>query len=359
MGVLTAMDRAWLYSVLGLAGFLVVSWALITYALPIVMPFVLAWVLAEMMDPAVTWLVRRARMPRSLAVAVVLLFFVGIMVALFTVGVAYVVGEIRALIRNLPYLYAAGLDISSQVLLYLEDLVGSLPESVQVTIGENLGKLQANLGTYLETLARRLGFITSVPGFLINLIITFVAAFFITRDRQEIGAFLLSLFPAKWRDQLRQVRVEVLTNAMGWAKAQVLLILMTMLVSMLGLAIIGADYVVLAGLAIGLLDILPIVGPGALYAPWILYSAFTGRLAFGVKLLIVYAVVSALRQVLESKVVGDRVGLHPLAVLLSIYLGIKFFGALGVVFGPLITILLKAMVTSGLLPIFTGDGRQR
>ena len=74
---------------------------------------------------------------------------------------------------------------------------------------------------------------------------------------------------------------------------------------------------------------------------------------FAVKLLIVYATVSALRQMTESKVVGDQVGLHPLAVLLSIYLGIKFFGALGVVFGPLITILLKAMITSGLLPIFT------
>nr|PZN73169.1 MAG: sporulation integral membrane protein YtvI [Bacillota bacterium] len=353
------VDRAWLYSVLGLAAFLFVSWALLTYALPVVMPFVVAWVLVELMEPSVTWLVRRTRMPRSLAVTLMLIIIVGIMVALFTVGVAYLVGEIRALIRNLPYLYAAGLDLSGQVLLYLEEMVGSLPESIQATISENLSKLQANLGGHLETLARRLGFVTSVPGFLINVIVTFVATFFMARDREMIGAFLLSLFPAKWRDQLRQVRMEVLTNAISWAKAQALLILTTAVVSMIGLAIIGADYVALAGLAIGLLDVLPIVGPGALYTPWILYSAFTGRLGFAVKLLIVYAAVSALRQVLEPRVVGDRVGLHPLAVLLSIYLGIKFFGALGVLFGPLIAILLKAMIASGLLPIFTDESRRR
>ncbi len=353
------MDRAWLFSVLGLAAFLIVAWALLTYGLPVVLPFVLAWLIAELMDPPVTWLVRRARMPRALAVAIVLLIVVGVMGALFTVGIAYLVGEIRSLIGNLPYLYAAGLDLSSQLLVYLEEAVGNLPESIQVQISENLSKLQSNLGGYLEALARRLGFVTSVPGFLINVIITFVATFFMARDRREIGLFLLSLFPAKWRDQLRQVKMEVWNNAIGWAKAQAMLITMTAVVSTIGFAIIGANYVVLAGLAIGLLDVLPIVGPGALYVPWILYSAFTGSWGFAVKLLIVYASVSALRQMLESKVVGDQVGLHPLAVLLAIYLGIKFFGALGVLFGPLITILLKAMITSGLLPIFTDEGRKR
>jgi len=353
------MDRPWLFSVLGLAAFLIASWALITYGLPVVLPFVLAWLIAELMDPPVTWLVRRTRMPRSLAVAVMLILVVGVIVTLLTVGIAYLVGEIRLLIGNLPYLYAAGLDLSDQVLVYLEEMVGSLPESIQVQISENLSKLQANLGGYLEALARRLGFVTSVPSFLINVIITFVASFFMARDRQEIGDFLLSLFPEKWRDQLRQVRMEVLQNALGWAKAQAMLILMTAVVSTIGFAIIGAEYVMLAGLAVGLLDVMPIVGPGALYVPWILYSAFTGNWWFAVKLLIVYASVSTLRQMTESKVVGDQVGLHPLAVLLSIYLGIKFFGPLGVLFGPLITILLKAMITSGLLPIFTDESRRR
>ncbi|MEW8977265.1 MAG: sporulation integral membrane protein YtvI [Symbiobacterium sp.] len=352
------MDRAWLFSVLGLVGFLLLSWALLTYGLPLVMPFVVALLIAELMEPTVRWLVRRARMPRTLAVAVSLVVVIGVLVALFTVGIAYLVGEIRTLISNLPYLYAAGLDFSVQLLAQLEELVGNLPETMQVQINENLGKLQSTLVGYLESLAKNLGFVTSVPGFLINVVITFVATFFIARDREAIGKFLLSLFPVKWRDQLRQVKTKVWTDAIGWAKAQVLLILMTMLVSMLGLAIIGANYVALAGLAIGILDVLPIVGPGAIYVPWAIYAALTGRFWFGVKLLILYAAVSAARQAAESKVVGDRVGLHPLAVLLSIYLGIKFFGALGVLFGPLITILLKAMITSGLLPIFTDDSRK-
>lgn len=353
------MDRTWLFSVLGLAGFLLVSWALLTYGLPIVFPFVLALLVAELMEPLVSWLVRRARMPRSLAVVVMLVIVLGALGGLFTVGIAYLVGEIRTLISNLPYLYSTGLDLSGQLLTQLEELVGNLPETVQQQINANLDKLQSNLGGYLETLAGKLGFVTSVPGFLINVVITFVATFFMARDRAQIGAFLLSLFPVRWRDQIRQVKTEVWNNAIGWAKAQALLILLTTVISMIGLSIIGANYVALAGLLIGLMDVLPIVGPGAVFVPWALYSAVTGSFWFGVKLLILYATVSAARQVLESKLVGDRVGLHPLAVLLSIYLGIKFFGALGVLFGPLITILLKAMITSGLLPIFPDESRKR
>jgi len=274
------------------------------------------------------------------------------------VGIAYLVGEIRTLISNLPYIYATGLDVSGQLIMRLEELVGSLPETVQLQLNANLAKVQSYLGTFLEGLAGKLGFVTSVPGFLINVVITFVATFFMARDRAQIGAFLLSLFPSGWRDQIRQVKTEVWNNAINWAKAQALLITMTFVISTVGLAIIGARYVVLGGLLIGLADVLPVIGPGAVFVPWALYSAFTGNLWFAVKLLIVYAIASASRQVLESKVVGDRVGLHPLAVLLAIYLGIKFFGALGVLFGPLITILLKAMITSGLLPIFPDESRK-
>ncbi len=353
------LDRTWLCSVLGLTGFLLISWALLTYGLPVVFPFVLALLVAELMEPPVRWLVRRARLPRSLAVALVLLIVVGALGGLLTVGIAYLVGEIRTLISNLPYLYTAGLDLSGQLLAKLEELVGNLPETVQQQINVNLAKLQSHLGTYLEGLAGKLGIVTSVPGFLINVVITLVATFFMARDRSQIGAFLLSLFPVGWRDQIRQVKTEVWNNAIGWAKAQALLITITAVVSMIGLAIIGARYVVLGGLLIGLADVLPIIGPGAVFVPWALYSAFTGNLWLAVKLLIVYAIVSASRQMLESKVVGDRVGLHPLAVLLAIYLGIKFFGALGVLFGPLITILLKAMITSGLLPIFPDESRKR
>lgn len=66
-----------------------------------------------------------------------------------------------------------------------------------------------------------------------------------------------------------------------------------------------------------------------------------------------------MRQVLEAKLVGEKIGLHPLAVLVSLYLGFQFFGALGFVVGPILAILLKSMISSGLLPIFQDESTPR
>ncbi|MFZ5814125.1 MAG: sporulation integral membrane protein YtvI [Bacillota bacterium] len=353
------MHRQWLYSILGLAGFLLVSYVIIIYGLPLVMPFVAALLIAEFINPLVNWLSHRARIPRTLSVSIILVILVGLISALLTAGIGYLVDEIEALLANLPILYAGGLDLSARFAEQFKELHDTLPLTIQEQINSNLTRLQDLLSEYLDNLAELLGVVTSLPSFLINVLIAFIATFFIARDRQEINAFLLSLFPVEWRPALRQVKTQVWSSAIGWGKAQLMLILLTMVQSIIGLSLIGASYAVLVGMAVGFVDVLPILGPGAIFLPWAIYSFLFGSKVFGVKLLILYGIVTGVRQVLESKVVGDQVGLHPLAVLLAIYLGITFFGALGVIFGPLMAILLKAMITSGLLPIFPDESRTK
>lgn len=353
------LERSWLYSIAGLAGFLVISWAMITYGLPLVMPFVAALVLAEFMNAPVNWLARRLRIPRTLSVSIILVLMVAVIATLLTAGIGYLVDEIEHLMDNLPYLYAAGLDLSARLAEQFTHLNEALPSTIQEQVSVNLAELQNNATEYLKNLVRVLSVVTSLPGFLINVLVAFIATFFIARDRQEIGSFLLSLFPVAWRQQLRQVKTQVWSSAIGWGKAQLMLILLTMVQSIIGFSIIGANYAVLVGIAVGFVDVLPILGPGAVFLPWAAYAFIFGNKVFGIKLLVLYAVVTGVRQVLESKLVGDQVGLHPLAVLAAIYLGITFFGALGVIWGPLLAILLKAMITSGLLPIFPDESRNR
>lgn len=352
------MERPWFYSVIGLTGFLFISYAVITYGLPLVMPFVAALIIAEFINPVVNWLSKRARIPRSLSVAVVLTIVVGAISTLLTVGISYLIGEIEKFIANLPYLYAIGLDLSARFAEQFAHFHESMPANIQAQVTDSLAQIQQNVASYLRNLSELLGLVTSLPGFFINVLVCFIATFFIARDREQITAFLLSLFPVSWRSALRQVKTQVWSSAIGWGKAQLLLITLTMIQSMIGLAVIGANYAVLVGLAVGFMDVLPILGPGAVYLPWAVYAFVFGNKIFAVKLLVLYALVVVVRQILESKLVGDQVGLHPLAVLLSIYLGITFFGALGVIFGPLLAILLKAMITSGLLPIFPDESRK-
>lgn len=349
------MVRPWLYSLLGLAGFLLGVYVLLSYGLPLVLPFFIALIVAELIDPVVNILSGKRRLPRTLAVALVLVTFVTIVSTAFTVGIARLVQEVRGVIANLPHLYSYALDLGAVFAEQFGRLNEALPASIQDMLAKNLSAVQTSMEDTLPGAAGALGVVSSLPAFITNLLIALIATFFISRDRSLIGEFLLSLFPAVWRPKLRKVKDDVWSSSMGWAKAQFMLIMLTAIQTIIGLSFIGAKYSVTMGVVVGVADMMPILGPAAVYLPWIVYSFVFGDKIFGLKLLVLYALVAAIRQVLEAKLVGDQVGLHPLAILVSLYLGIHFFGALGVVAGPLIAILLKSVVKSGLLPIFQDD----
>ena len=352
---LTKPMRLWLLSVGGLLLFLVATYALITYGLPLVMPFVVALIVAELMDPIVIRISGKRKISRSLAVGLVLLLFVGLFSTVITVAIARLVEEIRLVVVELPNLFPIAMQLGTEFAEQFGRFNESLPGSIQDMLAKNLEAVQASVGDWLKNLTSVLGVVSSVPSLITNLLIAFVATFFISRDRGEIGDFLLSLFPQEWRDQIRRVKNDVWTSTIGWAKAQFMLILLTMIQTIIGLELIGAEYSVTMGVVVGLADVMPVLGPAAVYVPWIGYCFLFGDKVFGLKLLVLYAVVAAVRQVLEVKVVGDQIGLHPLAILLSLYLGFHFLGALGFVLGPLLAILLKSMIKSGLLPIFQHD----
>ncbi|HEY8346302.1 MAG TPA: sporulation integral membrane protein YtvI [Symbiobacteriaceae bacterium] len=353
------MVMPWVLSMLGLAAFLVVTYLLVTYALPVVAPFVIALLIAEVLDPVVSFLNRRLRLPRSLAVIIVLAAFVALFTTAVIAGISRLIHEIRVFVANLPAMYELIMFQVEQITEQLGAYYASLPAAVQEVFAQNLSYISTILQAYLTTLLGSLTVITGLSGLFWTLLVAGLATFFISRDRAMIGQFLLSLFPPAWQPKLRRVKAEVWNSTIGYAKAQMLLILLTMLQSIIGLALIGNRYAVLMGLLIGLADILPVLGPATIYVPWILFSFLFGNKIFGLKLLILYVTVAGVRQVLEPKMVGDRMGLHPLTTLFSLYVGFKFFGPLGVVIGPLTAILMKAMIQSGLLPSFQGEFRTK
>jgi sporulation integral membrane protein YtvI len=344
--------KAWLYSVGAVAGFLVVSYLLIRYAFPVLAPFILAAILAQLIEPVVTMLEFRGRVPRGIAAGIVILLVTGGLVVLIVLGISRLVHEIRSFAAALPYYYALGVDISNQISERLGTFNEALPASLQGVLQELLQNARDLVTRRIPGVMDTLLAFTGLPLLLINLMIALVATFFLSRDRGEIYQFILRLMPTELRPQIRAVKVEVWTSALKFARAQAMLIALTTIQTMIMLSLIGSNYAVSVGLLVGVADILPLLGPATIFVPWIAYHFLFGTTILGLKLLVIYVIIAGVRQVLEPKIVGEQIGLHPLATLFSLFLGFQFFGAVGFIVGPLLAILLKAMVSSGLLPIF-------
>lgn len=342
----------WVYSLLILAGFLVVVWAIYTYALPWVLPFVIALVLGELMHPLVSRLSRLRRVSRSLAVGLVLFVALGIILFLLTALTAELVADLKSLADALPGLYDKAVVLGDRFAKAFGALHTSMPASVQSLMESGMANLQDSLKGAASKLTGVVGIFSSLPTFLLNIVIAFVATFYIARDRTEINGFLLGLFPVEWRPQIRQVKQEVWTSTIGYVKAQLMVILIATIYSVTTLSILRVPYAVLIGILVGVADVLPLLGPGTVYLPWAAYAAFTGDLKMAVILLVIFGIQAVIRQVVEPRLVGEQMGLHPLATLFAIYMGFQVFGALGVVLGPIVVTLLKSVVRSGLLPVF-------
>lgn len=314
-------------------------------------PFVLALALAAFIEPVVSWMSRHG-VPRGFAVGGALLLTITVLGLIVAAAVSRLVVEIGQLVGALPG-YSQDLSNRVEALLqaygrYSASLPKPLEDSIHNQLGSLVSVLQSVAGSFLAA-------VSGLPGLLLILVVTVVATFFLSRDKDRINAFLLSLFPPALQGRVTSVRREVIGSALGFAGAYVTLMLMTAILSVLGLTLIGARYALVVGLVVGILDILPGVGPVTVFAPWIAYSAAFGSIPFAVKLAVVLGILSLVRQAVEPRVVGQRTGLHPLATLLAMYLGIRLFGTSGFLVGPIAAIILKAIGRAGLLPGFGGE----
>ena len=153
---------------------------------------------------------------------------------------------------------------------------------------------------------------------------------------------LCSLLPERWQQKLPIIKNTVTSTLTGYLKAYLLIMLLTFTEVFIGLTILGVDYALIISVVVAIVDVLPILGTGTVLIPWAIFCFITHNTSLGVGLLILYAVVLVVRQLAEPKIVGNTLGLHPLATLASIYLGIKFLGFGGIFIGPIAAMLIKS-----------------
>ncbi len=333
------------------------AFMLLKYSLLYLLPFIVALVLSAIINPLVDGIERGLRLPRGLVVAVVLVFVLGVISLLVVASLSKLTLEIASLARRLPAQTDELVNLIDDALVkanvFLENTSMPLsPDDLKRFIGDQLGSFYKGLQAGVNGL---LGVFAQLPTFLLTLAVTCIATFFISRDRRQIRAFVRSLVPADMSSQYDAIERRVVHGSLGFIKAQFTMVMITAVISVSGLIVLGSPYALLLGLIAGILDIFPMLGPTVVFLPWILYSIATGETGFAAGLSVLFAVQTVIRQMMEPRIVGDRIGVHPLATLVSIYIGIKFFGAWGFAFGPLMAVMVKAVAESFMIP--PGNGK--
>lgn len=195
-----------------------------------------------------------------------------------------------------------------------------------------LTSLLTSLG---ESLYRLLGYL---PGFAFFLVISTISAIYLVLWLPNATRLL----PDRVLSSLRAIRRLALRGALLYLRAYAILFCLTLALSLVGMLLLGVRYPLLLALVLALVDLLPILGVGVVLVPWSLLSLSLGRLGLGFGLLALWLAVTILRRILEDRLIGRSIGVHPLLVLFSICLGTSLLGGVGLIVGPLVAAGISA-----------------
>lgn len=324
------------------------------FLLPCLGPFLAGWAAAALLRPAARWLDRHTPLGKKTASVVVLLvFWAGAGVLVWWLGAA-AFSQGAALLERLPGWYQQGFlpaarEMGEQAMHILGRMGGPEAETTLRGMTSGLGPfLQESISTLsTRALAMAGSFAGKLPAVLLACSFTLLSSFFILPDYEEIGAFLLGQLPPRLASPVRDSKDFLVSTVRQVLKAYLLIMAITFGEISLGLWLLRVDYYLIIGLMVAVLDILPVLGSGSILIPWGLWTLLRGNPTLGAGILLLYAVVTGVRTVLEPRIVGRRIGLSPLVTLISMYAGMKLGGFGGLILAPMTVTLLLFLDESG------------
>lgn len=203
--------------------------------------------------------------------------------------------------------------------------------------------LLSNLGNYAFSIT------TVIPNLFILVIITLVSLYMFSLYLPNIHNQFYSYFKDNTKNIMNTVLTDLKDATVGFLRAQVILSTLTYLISFVGLTILGVKYAYALALLVVIVDLLPILGTGSTLGPWAIISLIQGNYFLGIGLIVLYIVLIVGRKAVEPKILGTRIGLGPLTTLISIWIGFKVMGIIGVFLAPILIILFKALINAGVI----------
>lgn len=330
-----------------LIGVTLVVYLAMRYVLPIVIPFLLGAFLAMLLNPIVGKVVEktgRGRSMVSMAVITVMLAAVGALC--FFAGRA-VCMQLAALVQNAGAIEGNIRDLWCDCCTRIERGFG-----VQIGEAEQLFvKMQTKVKNGFQSstlpylLKNSVSYAKTVFALMGLALVSVISGVLILTDYEQIAG-------AVKKSEIGRLIVQVKQHAKSaggtYLKAQFLILLIISMICIIGLFLTGNPYAMLAGMGIGLCDALPFIGTGTIFVPWIIVDLIYGRYVLAAVYGILYVICSFVRQLLEPRLIGEKLGYPPIVVLMSIYIGIHVYGAAGVLLGPISAFLIYELYIAGL-----------
>ncbi len=316
------------------------------------MPFLIAFIISLMIEPAIKWSMKKTKLTRRTSSIIIFIFVLTIILGSLTWILITLFSEASSLLQGLNnYFDKAYIQFQALIERFDFDKI-HLSDEVLNVVQNSTGDLLETISNWLRnSLTGLINLVTSLPSIAICIGITVVALYFICVDKIYILDQIEHHLPKVWVKKIGSHLRDLIQTLGGYLKAEATLVLISFIISLIGLYILqftgfNIPYPLLMALFIGFVDALPILGSGTVMVPWASICAINGDFNLGIAIIVLLIIMSVARQVLEPKLVSKNIGVHPIFTLIAMYTGFKIIGIMGLLIGPIVLIIFKNIFAS-------------
>lgn len=322
----------------------VIAYISIKYLLAYVLPFLLAWALGCAVRFPARTLNRRTHIPTKICALFMIFVILALIIALgalLTDAVITFGGKAAELVSQRSDSIAKYLSELPKMLASLgSNEADEISESLEIMLNNALQRIAEHLGTSAATFAARI--VGSLPDAILALTVTVVASFYFALDIDLVNDKIKQLLPEKATQVIEKIRTRAARGVKKYLGAYLALYLITFSQLLIGFLLLGIDDPTAVAALVAFVDMLPVLGTAAVLLPWGVIALLLGEYFLGFGLLALLAVMSLIRQVIEPKIVGKSLGVHPLVTLVAMYAGYAALGAIGMIVAPIVTAIFLA-----------------
>lgn len=321
------------------------------YIFSLLSPFIFGFLLSRLINPIADRLQKKLKIPRGVSAAMVVILTLAILIGIIGVVGYKLFDEIRNLYYQWPEIYVSMQEGWQKISEFMSGLYIDMPDSVQDMVDNLYNNIAQQLSQFManiEFVNNAQDFARALPKGFIWFIIFVIDMFFMVSQKDKMNEFIHRLIGEKKMAKLREIGMQFRIYLGGYARAQVILMFIIFVLITLILSILNAPFSLIVAAATAILDALPFLGSGITLMPLAVIYFIDGNLKLGFGYVATYIAVTLLRRFVEPKLVSDKMGFNPILTLVSMYIGYKWWGVLGLLAGPILLMILISLYKVGL-----------
>lgn len=334
-------------------------------ALNILLPFLLAFIMAWAFNPVIQFLQKHLRLARKLFSYLLVLVFYAVLFGLILIFASRLIAQVMDLAKAVPSIVSQLQSVYNLFISSLEQLLAYLPDEYDYLHAEIISMLSSAWnwlrGVISGVLSSAVGITSNialeVPSFVIFLTVLILASCIITTDFPNLRENIYSYLGSKGKHSLRLMGHSFRTAVFGFFRSQLIFALVDMAIILTAFFIIGVPYPLPIALVLAFLDFIPFFGAGTVLVPWGIACLVLGFFTMGLQLLLLYGILYILRRIFEPRVLGGATGFSSLQMLVSMYAGMQLAGVTGLIVAPIIWIGVVNFLRTGIFDGFFSDVR--